>query len=51
MDYRLLHAELMGQMDTAHDQTHELEAVLVKTEEEREALEVGGRGGGGQAIR
>ena len=37
MDYRVLHAELLGQFDMAHDRAQELEAVLLRTEEEKEA--------------
>lgn len=38
MDFRLLHSELMGQLDTVADRAHELEAVLVRTEEERDLM-------------
>ncbi|GAX79215.1 hypothetical protein CEUSTIGMA_g6655.t1 [Chlamydomonas eustigma] len=39
MDYRVLHAELLSQFDTVHDRTHELEAVLLRTEEEKEMMQ------------
>lgn len=38
VDFRLLHSELMGQLDTVADRAHELEAVLVRTEEERDLM-------------
>ncbi len=41
VDYRVLHQELLGQFDVAHDRAQELEAVLVRTEEEKEAMQVG----------
>lgn len=38
--YQELHAELMSQMDTTSDKSNVLEAVLVRSEEERAALQV-----------
>lgn len=40
LDYRVLHAELMGQMDMAQDRAAVLEVELVKTEEQRDQLQV-----------
>ncbi len=36
----MLHAELMVQMDKFSDKSHELEAVILRTEEERDTLQV-----------
>ncbi len=42
VDYRVLHAELLAQMDKSGDRAHELEVAIMRTEEERDQLKVRG---------